>query len=87
MSLNIKNPEAHELAKELAALTGESMTEAVLVALRERLEQVRTGGELARTRSLMIRDLGRQIAARLPREARERDWDAELYDAETGLPR
>ncbi len=39
MSLNIKNEETCELAKELAALTGESMTGAITVALRERLER------------------------------------------------
>lgn len=32
--LNIKNAEAYELAAEIAALKGESMTEAVLRALR-----------------------------------------------------
>jgi hypothetical protein len=39
ISLNIKNPEAHELASELARLTGESMTTAVTEAIRERLER------------------------------------------------
>ena len=38
MSLNIKNEETHRLARELAVLTGESMTGAITVALRERLE-------------------------------------------------
>ena len=41
MSLNIKNEETHQLARELAALTGESMTGAITVALRERLERER----------------------------------------------
>jgi hypothetical protein len=41
MSLNIKSPEAHELAAELARLTGESMTKAVTEAIRERLERER----------------------------------------------
>ncbi len=40
MSLNIKNPEAHALAERVAKLTGETMTEAVTVALRERLERI-----------------------------------------------
>ena len=40
MALNIKNPEAHRLAQELAAATGESLTEAVTTALRARLEAV-----------------------------------------------
>ena len=41
MSMNIKSEEAHRLAKELAAETGESVTQAVTVAIRERLAQVR----------------------------------------------
>ena len=41
MSLNIKDPEAHKLAQELARETGESMTTAVIGAIRERLEAVR----------------------------------------------
>ena len=37
MSLNIKNDETCRLAGELARLTGETMTGAITVALRERL--------------------------------------------------
>lgn len=37
MALSIKDPEADRLARELAAKTGETLTEAVVVALRERL--------------------------------------------------
>jgi antitoxin VapB len=40
MSLNIKNPEAHALAARLAQRTGETLTEAVTTALRERLERL-----------------------------------------------
>jgi antitoxin VapB len=40
MSMNIKNEEAHRLAREVAQLTGESLTEAVTVALRERLDRL-----------------------------------------------
>ncbi len=39
MGLNIKNDEACRLAGELARLTGETMTGAITVALRERLER------------------------------------------------
>jgi antitoxin VapB len=39
VGLNIKSAEAHELAAELARLTGESMTKAVTEAIRERLER------------------------------------------------
>ena len=41
MALNIRNPEAEKLAAELARATGESKTEAVTKALRDRLVRVR----------------------------------------------
>ena len=41
MALSIKTEEADKLARDLAILTGETMTQAVTVALRERLERVR----------------------------------------------
>lgn len=40
MPLSIKDPEADRLARALAAKTGQSITEAVITALRARLEQV-----------------------------------------------
>lgn len=40
MALNIKNPETERLAHLLADATGESLTEAVTTALRERLATV-----------------------------------------------
>ena len=42
MALNIKHPEADRLARALARTTGESITEAVLNAVKERLQ--REGG-------------------------------------------
>jgi antitoxin VapB len=41
MALNIRNSETERLAEKLARLTGESKTEAVTRALRDRLERVR----------------------------------------------
>jgi len=40
MALNIKHPDADQLARQLAAKTGETLTDAVLNALRERLSRV-----------------------------------------------
>ena len=40
MALSIKTDEADRLARELADLTGETLTEAVTRALRERLDRV-----------------------------------------------
>jgi antitoxin VapB len=39
MSLSIKNKETERLARELAALKGESLTAAVTISLRERWER------------------------------------------------
>lgn len=39
MGLIIKNEETHRLAKELAELTGETMIDAITVALRQRLDR------------------------------------------------
>ncbi len=39
MSLNIKNEETHQLAAQLAQLTGETLTRAVTIALKERLDR------------------------------------------------
>lgn len=41
MALNIKNPEVNRLAREVADRTGETITEAVEVALSERLARLR----------------------------------------------
>jgi antitoxin VapB len=49
MALNIKDPQTDTLARELAQTTGETITEAVTVAVRERLERLRAG---RRSRSL-----------------------------------
>jgi antitoxin VapB len=40
MALNIKDPIADGLVRELAATTGESITTAVTIAVRERLEHI-----------------------------------------------
>ncbi len=41
MALSIKHPEADTLAREVSKLTGESLTEAVVSSLRERLRVIR----------------------------------------------
>ena len=39
MSMNIKNKEASRLTRQLAKLTGESLTSAITEAVRERLDR------------------------------------------------
>jgi antitoxin VapB len=83
-SLNIKNPETCRQIKELAELTGETMTAAVTTAVGERLNRLReeAKGDLAE-RLLAI---GRECAELFGEEYRSLDHDALLYD-EKGLPR
>ena len=84
MSLNIKNEETHRLARELAALTGESVTTAVTEAVRERLERLQNDhvDDLA-DRLLQI---GKDCALHLKEPFRSIDHGDLLYD-ERGLPR
>ena len=84
MALSIKNPEADRLARELAETTGESLTDAVLKALRERLqrERGRVRGPLVKERLRRIRER----CARLP-VLDPRSPDEILGYDDTGLPR
>ena len=59
MPLSIKHPEADRLARELAAATGETLTEAVVNALRDRLRR-----ERGRVRGPRLRDEIRAIRQR-----------------------
>jgi antitoxin VapB len=82
--MNIKNEEAHRLAGDLAALTGETQTTAVTIALRERLARMQGCG--GRDRAARLLAIGRECAAHLVEPYRSGDPDSLLYD-ERGLPR
>ncbi len=83
MSLNVKNPEAHGLARELAELTGESMSSAVTIAVRERRDRVLAGRSGSLTERML--EIGRDCARRLPIHVQRIDHGELLYD-EKGLP-
>ena len=84
MALNIRNPETEQLAETVAKLTGETKTQAVTKALRDRLARLRR------------RRAGRRLADELDEIALHtaslpvldgRDADAILGYDEHGLPR
>lgn len=86
MSLNIKNPEAYRLVKALADATGESMTQAVTVAVRERLDRLQA--DARREDDFDVEEvlaMAREIGSRFPPGYLEQAFD-DLYD-ERGLPR
>jgi antitoxin VapB len=65
MALNIKDDLADRLARELAAETGETITTAVAVALRERLERLRGAVPSERRREALTRLTDRSSARRV----------------------
>jgi antitoxin VapB len=84
MALNIKSPEADRLARELARITGESLTEVVTKSLRERLER-EVGRTYEKERRLEgIREIQR-VVAELP-VFDDRTTDEILGYDEYGLP-
>ena len=85
VSLNIKNEETHQLARELVALTGETMTGAVNVALRERLECERR--ELSvEARLQRLRAIRNRCARMLEDEGPSAIEHGDLLYDERGLP-
>jgi antitoxin VapB len=82
MSLNIKNPETTKLIRELADATGESLTEAVTTAVRERLQRVRTDFDVDE----VLEWVGK-VTEDLPPDFFDIDHDELLYDDELGLPK
>jgi antitoxin VapB len=84
MALSIKSDEADRLARDLAAETGETLTEAVVTALRERLDRQRATHNEPSMRTRLAR-LAADVAA-LPVADDRRPEDIIGYD-ETGLPR
>lgn len=83
MSLNIKDPQAYNLAKALQQKTGETMTHAVIEALRERLERIQRRGKPEATAADLLA-IGRRCAS-LPKGPVV-DHGALLYD-KRGLPK
>jgi antitoxin VapB len=84
MSLNIKSDEAHRLARQVADVTGESMTKAVVQALRERLERLRRDARGSRVERILA--IGRDCAEHLEEPYLSVDHGGLLYD-ENGVPR
>ena len=82
MTLNVKNPETTRLIRELAQATGESMTQALTTAVRERLDRIRATGETDEVWAIVI-----ELRSRMPAGHLDQDLEALLYDSTTGLPK
>jgi antitoxin VapB len=88
-ALNIKNDETYALARQLADETGESLTEAVTTAVKERLARLtlRTEDDEFEARLAAVRAIARDMAQRWGPYDPDEDPTAFLYDEETGLPK
>ncbi len=82
MPLHISNPEADRLARELARLKGETVTEAVVKALRERLVRETANAPVDLKAEIMA--ISRR-AGRIPRRTDRTPEEIIGYD-ERGLP-
>jgi antitoxin VapB len=83
MALNIKNPVAESLVRELAEATGESLTDAVIGALRYRLAAIRQPTN-ARSLHSQVAQL-QQFVRELPNLDERDPHEIVPYD-EFGLP-
>jgi antitoxin VapB len=81
MVLSIKSTDADRLARELCNVTGESITDAVTIALRERLDRVQADRNQVANRLLAIGAAARD----LPRLDHRTDDEILGYDGD-GLP-
>ncbi len=84
MPLSIKDPEADRLARALAQRTGETLTQAVINALRERLEREQRKEQAIEALVEDVMEIGRHCAALPLRDQRHAD-DILGYD-DNGLP-
>lgn len=82
--MNIKNAETERLVKQLAAITGESLTGAITTSVKERLDRAHSKGKVGRAERL--RTIARECARRLKQPYRLIDHADLLYD-ERGLPK
>jgi antitoxin VapB len=73
MPLSIKDPEADKMARDLAQRTGESITQAVITALRERLVREQRKDEAIDSLVDEVMDIGRHCAALPLLDARSPD--------------
>ena len=82
MTLNVKDPEAHRLAQAIAKATGETITQAVTEALRERYERLQRRRRKASVDELLA--IAKRASAHVKRPYLNH---AEFLYDERGLPK
>ena len=81
MALSIKTEEADRLARELSRLTGETMTDAITQAMRERLDRLRAEQEAQGDYVERVQAFVRQRAHLFDRrQVTKQEWDEAVGD-------
>ena len=83
-SLNIKNEEAYQLAHQLAKQNGETLTMAITIALKERLERQKPNPKAGLAK--WLDEITKETAAMMNDGRTSKELMDALYDPETGLP-
>jgi antitoxin VapB len=80
MPINVNNPEADALTRKFAHMAGVSITDAIVIAMKEAIERRRNAETplqtAARLREKHGVTLGATARQPLPREAYDEMWDA-----------
>lgn len=79
MTLSIRNPIAEKLVRQIAAISGENLTQAIISALEKRLQELQFGGDpedLVRE----IMNISKQCRAIPDRDSRSPDEILEYND-------
>lgn len=83
MALSIKTKEADALARKLASLTGETLTEAVTKSLEERLRRERKAREADDDLPARLRDFAAEIGGRYDTSpVTKAEWDSASGDGD-----
>ena len=80
LAINVNNPEADALTRKFAQLAGVTITDAIVIAMKEAIER-RHGAETPLQTARRLREkhrvkLGAEAKKPLPREAYDEMWNA-----------
>jgi antitoxin VapB len=84
MAMNIKNPETERLARELARRNGETVTMAITIALKERLDRQKANPKAGL--AAWLNKLSKETAPLLKDLPPSDKVGDLLFDKESGLP-
>jgi hypothetical protein len=86
MGLNIKNPIAEEKIRELAAMRGLSLVDAVTEAVEEKIDREKESLRRRKLTADWLIKISQETGPMMNDGKTSKELMDELYDSETGLP-